>query len=170
MFSLYFSLCREWVLKSSLLIAMAVYTYLRLIVDHHGTSQLQVLRQKEVDFCISLLRERVSASRDGWEEGPASWGSCCLRVVALPVFLEDAGSPVTPSLCCTGSAGWLILRAGCEWVLNPFTPAVPSGQAVGRGRAAVLGGLPHFSLSLFRPRGVKPFSLLLWHLSACGAA
>uniref|UniRef100_A0A2K5F4A2 Integrator complex subunit 3 n=1 Tax=Aotus nancymaae TaxID=37293 RepID=A0A2K5F4A2_AOTNA len=49
---------REWVLKSSILIAMAVYTYLRLIVDHHGTSQLQALRQKEVDFCISLLRER----------------------------------------------------------------------------------------------------------------
>ncbi|NWI66159.1 INT3 protein, partial [Todus mexicanus] len=51
-------ICREWVLKSSLLIAMAVYTYLRLIVDHHGTAQLQALRQKEVDFCISLLRER----------------------------------------------------------------------------------------------------------------
>ena len=51
--------CREWVLKSSILIAMAVYTYLRLIVDHHGTAQLQALRQKEVDFCISLLRERV---------------------------------------------------------------------------------------------------------------
>ncbi|KAB0396315.1 hypothetical protein E2I00_015550, partial [Balaenoptera physalus] len=49
---------REWVLKSSILIAMAVYTYLRLIVDHHGTAQLQALRQKEVDFCISLLRER----------------------------------------------------------------------------------------------------------------
>uniref|UniRef100_A0A8B9F1J5 Integrator complex subunit 3 n=1 Tax=Amazona collaria TaxID=241587 RepID=A0A8B9F1J5_9PSIT len=49
---------REWVLKSSLLIAMAVYTYLRLIVDHHGTAQLQGLRQKEVEFCISLLRER----------------------------------------------------------------------------------------------------------------
>ncbi|XP_015739840.1 integrator complex subunit 3, partial [Coturnix japonica] len=49
---------REWVLKSSLLIAMAVYTYLRLIVDHHGTAPLQALRQKEVDFCISLLRER----------------------------------------------------------------------------------------------------------------
>lgn len=51
--------CREWVLKSSILIAMTVYTYLRLIVDHHGTAQLQALRQKEVDFCISLLRERV---------------------------------------------------------------------------------------------------------------
>ncbi|XP_027766303.1 integrator complex subunit 3 [Empidonax traillii] len=37
---------------------MAVYTYLRLLVDHHGTPQLQGLRQKEVDFCISLLRER----------------------------------------------------------------------------------------------------------------
>ncbi|NXK43571.1 INT3 protein, partial [Piprites chloris] len=49
---------REWVLKSSLLVAMAVYTYLRLLVDHHGTPQLQGLRQKEVDFCISLLRER----------------------------------------------------------------------------------------------------------------
>ncbi|NXO66226.1 INT3 protein, partial [Phainopepla nitens] len=49
---------REWVLKSSLLVAMAVYTYLRLIVDHHGTAALQALRQKEVDFCISLLRER----------------------------------------------------------------------------------------------------------------
>lgn len=83
-------LYREWVLKSSLLIAMAVYTYLRLIVDHHGTSQLQVLRQKEVDFCISLLRERVSkpgGSRDGWEKRPASLGSLCLRAVALPAFL-----------------------------------------------------------------------------------
>ncbi|XP_050193486.1 integrator complex subunit 3-like isoform X1 [Myiozetetes cayanensis] len=50
---------RDWVLKSSLLVAMAVYTYLRLLVDHHGTPQLQGLRQKEVEFCISLLRERV---------------------------------------------------------------------------------------------------------------
>ncbi|NXQ24019.1 INT3 protein, partial [Alaudala cheleensis] len=49
---------REWVLKSSLLVAMAVYTYLRLIVDHHGSAALQALRQKEVEFCISLLRER----------------------------------------------------------------------------------------------------------------
>lgn len=61
---------------------MAVYTYLRLIVDHHGTAQLQALRQKEVDFCISLLRERVSIvgdTRDSWEKPPASPGSLCLR-------------------------------------------------------------------------------------------
>ncbi|KAG9355287.1 hypothetical protein JZ751_000125 [Albula glossodonta] len=47
-----------WVLKSGMLIAMSVYTYLRLIVDHHGTPPLQALRQKEVDFCIGMLREK----------------------------------------------------------------------------------------------------------------
>ncbi|MGH0186264.1 UNVERIFIED_CONTAM: hypothetical protein FKN15_020800 [Acipenser sinensis] len=48
----------EWVLKSGMLVAMSVYTYLRLIVDHHSTPQHQTLRQKEVDFCVGLLRER----------------------------------------------------------------------------------------------------------------
>ncbi|KAG7256457.1 hypothetical protein CRUP_017232, partial [Coryphaenoides rupestris] len=48
---------KEWVGKSAMLVAMAVYTYLRLMVDH-GTSPLLQLRQKEVDFCISMLRER----------------------------------------------------------------------------------------------------------------
>lgn len=50
---------REWVLKSGMLIAMSVYTYLRLIVDH-GTPNLLPLRQKEVDFCTSMIREKVS--------------------------------------------------------------------------------------------------------------
>ncbi|XP_061905249.1 integrator complex subunit 3 isoform X2 [Entelurus aequoreus] len=48
---------KEWVVKSGMLIAMSVYTYLRLIVDH-GTASLLPLRQKEVDFCISLLRDK----------------------------------------------------------------------------------------------------------------
>ncbi|XP_020507322.1 integrator complex subunit 3 [Labrus bergylta] len=48
---------KEWVLKSGMLIAMSVYTYLRLIVDH-GAPNLLILRQKEVDFCISMLREK----------------------------------------------------------------------------------------------------------------
>lgn len=52
------SVIREWVLKSGMLIAMSVYTYLRLIVDH-GAPNLLPLRQKEVDFCISMLREKV---------------------------------------------------------------------------------------------------------------
>ncbi|XP_026205506.1 integrator complex subunit 3 [Anabas testudineus] len=48
---------KEWVLKSGMLIAMSVYTYLRLIVDH-GAPNLLLLRQKEVDFCIGMLREK----------------------------------------------------------------------------------------------------------------
>uniref|UniRef100_A0A3P8WPK8 Integrator complex subunit 3 n=1 Tax=Cynoglossus semilaevis TaxID=244447 RepID=A0A3P8WPK8_CYNSE len=48
---------KEWVLKSGMLIAMSVYSYLRLIVDH-GAPNLLPLRQKEVDFCISMLREK----------------------------------------------------------------------------------------------------------------
>ncbi|TMS01384.1 Integrator complex subunit 3 [Larimichthys crocea] len=48
---------KDWVLKSAMLIAMSVYTFLRLIVDH-GAPNLLTLRQKEVDFCISMLREK----------------------------------------------------------------------------------------------------------------
>ncbi|XP_061680410.1 integrator complex subunit 3 isoform X1 [Syngnathoides biaculeatus] len=48
---------KEWVLKSGMLIAMSVYTFLRLIVDH-GAPNLLTLRQKEVDFCIGMLREK----------------------------------------------------------------------------------------------------------------
>ncbi|CAF92690.1 unnamed protein product, partial [Tetraodon nigroviridis] len=48
---------KEWVLKSGMLIAMSLYTYLRLIVDH-GMPNLLPLRQKEVDFCTSLIREK----------------------------------------------------------------------------------------------------------------
>lgn len=50
--------CRDWVLKSGMLVAMSVYTYLRLMVDH-GQTNLLPLRQREVDFCVGLLRERV---------------------------------------------------------------------------------------------------------------
>lgn len=70
---------REWVLKSSLLVAMAVYTYLRLIVDHHGTAQLQALRQKEVGFCTALLRERVSEHGGGLAPGRGTPGSVWRR-------------------------------------------------------------------------------------------
>ncbi|XP_057684212.1 integrator complex subunit 3 isoform X2 [Corythoichthys intestinalis] len=48
---------KEWLAKSGMLIAMSVYTYLRLIVDH-GAPNLLALRQKEVDFCIGMLREK----------------------------------------------------------------------------------------------------------------
>lgn len=48
-----------WLASLPVLIATAVYTYLRLIVDH-GNLPFLTLRQREVDFCISMLREKFT--------------------------------------------------------------------------------------------------------------
>lgn len=141
-------LYREWVLKSSLLIAMAVYTYLRLIVDHHGTSQLQVLRQKEVDFCISLLRERVSKSGDAGMAGTCLAGvSVSVRGGVAPVpravgsVRRSGSSESPPSLHHVG----FILSTSCEWLFKPiYTSYAVRLQAVERGRGAVSMRLPRF--------------------------
>lgn len=50
---------RVWLDKFPVLICMVVYTYLRLIEDHN-IPQLMSLRQKEVNFVITLIRERFS--------------------------------------------------------------------------------------------------------------
>lgn len=50
---------RVWLDKFPMLICMVVYTYLRLIEDHN-IPQLMSLRQKEVNFVITLIRERFS--------------------------------------------------------------------------------------------------------------
>ncbi|KAL1508911.1 hypothetical protein ABEB36_003731 [Hypothenemus hampei] len=47
---------RSWLDKFPILIAVVVYTYLRLIEDHHAPF-LSALRQKEVTFLISVIRE-----------------------------------------------------------------------------------------------------------------
>ncbi|KAJ8960546.1 hypothetical protein NQ318_013834 [Aromia moschata] len=47
---------KSWLEKFPLLIASVVYTYLRLIEDHHAP-YLANLRQKEVNFLISVMRE-----------------------------------------------------------------------------------------------------------------
>ncbi|KAJ8948934.1 hypothetical protein NQ314_008312 [Rhamnusium bicolor] len=47
---------RSWLEKFPLLIASVVYTYLRIIEDHHAP-YLANLRQKEVNFLISIMRE-----------------------------------------------------------------------------------------------------------------
>ncbi|XP_063981917.1 integrator complex subunit 3 isoform X1 [Diachasmimorpha longicaudata] len=53
-----FQECRAWLDKFPFLVASIVYTYLRLIEDH-SAPQLIVLRQKEIIFTVSLLRERM---------------------------------------------------------------------------------------------------------------
>lgn len=50
---------KSWLEKFPVLIASVVYTYLRLIEDH-GAPALAALRQKEVTFMITLLRERFA--------------------------------------------------------------------------------------------------------------
>jgi integrator complex subunit 3 len=50
---------RAWLERHSILLATTVYTFLRLIVDHYGPLYAP-LRQREVDFCIGLLRERFT--------------------------------------------------------------------------------------------------------------
>jgi len=49
---------RTWLDKYSFLVASIVYTYLRLIEDHNAP-HLVGLRQKEVTFTVSLIRERM---------------------------------------------------------------------------------------------------------------
>ena len=49
---------RPWLDKFQQLLATAVYSYLRLIIDHQA-APYHALRQKEVDFCVAALRERV---------------------------------------------------------------------------------------------------------------
>lgn len=48
---------KQWLDKSTFLMQMAVFTYLRILQDHHH-NEFTHLRQKEVTFCITLLRER----------------------------------------------------------------------------------------------------------------
>ncbi|XP_064619103.1 integrator complex subunit 3-like [Lineus longissimus] len=48
---------KSWVDKHSAVMAMAVYTYLRLILDH-GNPTLSALRQREVEFCTLCMREK----------------------------------------------------------------------------------------------------------------
>lgn len=49
---------RTWLDKFPNLLSTVVYTYLRVIVDHNGQVFVN-LRQKEVELCISILREKV---------------------------------------------------------------------------------------------------------------
>lgn len=50
---------RSWLDKFPYLTASIVYTYLRLIEDHSAL-HLSDLRQKEVTFLVSLIRERIT--------------------------------------------------------------------------------------------------------------
>jgi integrator complex subunit 3 len=48
---------KQWLEKSPHTVAIVLHTFLRLIVDHQSSP---ALRQKEVNLCVSLIRERFS--------------------------------------------------------------------------------------------------------------
>lgn len=50
---------RTWLEKNPILLATAVYTYLRLLEDHEA-APFKNLRQMEIEFCSSLLREKFT--------------------------------------------------------------------------------------------------------------
>ncbi|XP_030832490.1 integrator complex subunit 3 [Strongylocentrotus purpuratus] len=50
---------RAWLDKHPTLLAMVVYTYLRIIEDHSGTTWTH-LRDREVEFCVQLIRTRFT--------------------------------------------------------------------------------------------------------------
>lgn len=50
---------RAWLEKNPVLLATGVYTFLRLLEDHEALP-FKTLRQMEIEFCSSLLRERFA--------------------------------------------------------------------------------------------------------------
>uniref|UniRef100_A0A1Q3G233 SOSS complex subunit A homolog n=1 Tax=Culex tarsalis TaxID=7177 RepID=A0A1Q3G233_CULTA len=50
---------RAWLEKDPFLVGTVVYTYTRLLEDHHGP-QFASLQKKEISFVISLIRERFA--------------------------------------------------------------------------------------------------------------
>ena len=67
---------RPWLDKYPALVSMAVYTYLRVIVDHNA-QMFHTMRQREAEFTATLLREKVrifdccgtQVCRNGFELG-----------------------------------------------------------------------------------------------------
>jgi hypothetical protein len=52
--------CREWLFEQAALIPFVVYTLLRVIADHSKPGLIS-LREREVDLCCDLLRNKVCA-------------------------------------------------------------------------------------------------------------
>ncbi|XP_074639459.1 integrator complex subunit 3-like isoform X1 [Acropora palmata] len=50
---------RAWLERNPMLLATAVYTFLRLLEDHEA-APLKNLQQMEIEFCVALLREKFS--------------------------------------------------------------------------------------------------------------
>ncbi|XP_025077829.1 integrator complex subunit 3-like [Pomacea canaliculata] len=112
---------RPWLDKVPQLLATVVYTYLRIIVDH-GSSAFLMLRQREVELCVSLLREK-------WAEC-MQIGRDLLRllqnVARIPEF-EKLWRDIflNPTALCPNFAGIMQLmqiRTSRRYLISRLTP------------------------------------------------
>eukprot|EP00058_Branchiostoma_floridae_P022608 XP_002608098.1 hypothetical protein BRAFLDRAFT_126262 [Branchiostoma floridae] len=112
---------RPWLDKHPVLVSISVYTYLRLVEDHGGQG-LAGIRQKEVDFCVTLLREK--------------WTDCAVigrdlirllqHVARIPEFerlwRDMITNPQTLSHQFTGLSQLMTLRTSRKFLACRLTP------------------------------------------------
>uniref|UniRef100_A0A0B7A2B3 Integrator complex subunit 3 N-terminal domain-containing protein n=1 Tax=Arion vulgaris TaxID=1028688 RepID=A0A0B7A2B3_9EUPU len=112
---------KPFLAKNVSLMATVVYTYLRIIVDH-GTPSLMILRQKEVDLCIGLLRAH-------WQEC-LQIGRDLIRllqnVAKIPEFdilwREILFNPSNLATGFTGVTQLLQIRTSRKFLVGRLTP------------------------------------------------
>ncbi|CAG5134392.1 unnamed protein product, partial [Candidula unifasciata] len=112
---------KPFLAKNISLMATVVYTYLRVIVDH-GAPGMAVLRQKEVELCISLLRSH-------WQEC-MQIGRDLIRllqnVARIPEFdilwKEILFNPTSLSPTFTGVSQLLQIRTSRKFLVARLTP------------------------------------------------
>ncbi|XP_023931443.1 integrator complex subunit 3 [Lingula anatina] len=112
---------RPWLDKIAGLLATVVYTYLRVIVDHNGAAY-ESLRKREVEFTVSLLREK-------WMEC-APIGRDLVRllqnVARIPEFYklwqEILNNPTALSSQFTGISQLLKTRTSRKFLISRLTP------------------------------------------------
>ncbi|CAH1797938.1 unnamed protein product, partial [Owenia fusiformis] len=112
---------KAWVNNNPTLLSTAIYTYLRVIVDHNNPT-FHILRQREVDFCIAALTEK--------------WQDCCLigrdlvrllqYVARIPEFeklwQDILYNPSTLSPTFTGIHQLMLVRTSRKYLVSRLTP------------------------------------------------
>lgn len=112
---------RAWLEKSPVLVQLAVYNYLRFIQDHFHPS-LEALRKKEVNFCVTMLREK--------------WNECKLigrdlvrllmavaRIPEFERFWEDVlNKPQALSPSFSGFPSLVQMRTSRRFLVSRLTP------------------------------------------------
>ena len=85
--------------------AMAVYTYLRVLADHLDPN-LAPLRAKEINFCVSILLNRVSDNSLN-KMAKCGLGSVCTKPSYGPILINWE---LPSNFCCSDNSVLSILE------------------------------------------------------------